>query len=276
MRETINNIRETGNIGPGTREILVGPDQIPALRHYGLGLVGISHAVAGFEWVRHNPPFSQLLACLEGSGDVWLEEAGGWTPCSGGQSYVTSSATPHAYRATTGTWKLCWAVYTRKSFSDEPHAPYLLPHDAAQLERSILGLHAEANWLGRDRILDLWLKLIDQYVHTGITNNATTPRLKPLWDRVIEDVAAPWTVARMARTAGMSETSLQRTCIAETGVTPKRQLARLRMRHAQSLLASGLTIKAVSGAVGFANEFAFSAAFRRIIGKPPVCFRRKQ
>ncbi|HSI83301.1 MAG: helix-turn-helix domain-containing protein [Candidatus Methylacidiphilales bacterium] len=274
MGETIKSIRETANIGSGTREIVAGADQVPAFRHYGLEVVGISHAVRGFEWVRHNPSFSQMLACLEGTGEVWTEE--GWTACTAGQSYITSVQFPHAYRATNGTWKLCWTIYRAESFGSEPHPPYLLTHDATQLERAILGLHTEANWLGHDKGLDLWVKLIDLYVRSGISDTSTAPRLKPLWEKVIEDVAAPWTVAKMARVAGLSETSLQRTCIAETGVSPMRQIVRLRMRHAQSLLTSGIRVKSVAGAVGYANEFAFSSAFRRIIGQPPVDFKRKR
>jgi AraC-like DNA-binding protein len=46
------------------------------------------------------------------------------------------------------------------------------------------------------------------------------------------------------------------------------------MRRAAALLAAGAaSVERAAGAVGYDNPFAFSSAFKRVIGKPPSAFK---
>jgi transcriptional regulator GlxA family with amidase domain len=84
-----------------------------------------------------------------------------------------------------------------------------------------------------------------------------------------------WTIAKMAKLAGMSRAAFIRLFTASTGTPPLTYLTRLRIEVAQALLAETDEAAAVIAArVGYGSVYAFSRAFTRLTGKPPVLFRR--
>jgi transcriptional regulator GlxA family with amidase domain len=84
-----------------------------------------------------------------------------------------------------------------------------------------------------------------------------------------------WTVARLAKIAGLSRAAFARRFAVEVGAPPKKHLARLRMQRAAELLATtDASLAEVAALVGYANEFALSRAFRRLTGAPPGAYRR--
>jgi transcriptional regulator GlxA family with amidase domain len=99
-------------------------------------------------------------------------------------------------------------------------------------------------------------------------------------ERAREAIAAKpaerWTVAKLAKIAGMSRAAFARRFAAELGVPPLRYVAAARMRLAAGLLAtSDADLAAVAAEVGYATEFALSRAFRRLVGEPPGVYRRR-
>lgn len=79
----------------------------------------------------------------------------------------------------------------------------------------------------------------------------------------------------LARAAGLSRRTLERTCRAELGCGPVQAHARWRLQRAGELLRStDWPVRAVSAALGFANPFHFSRAFARLHGRPPGSWRR--
>jgi transcriptional regulator GlxA family with amidase domain len=104
---------------------------------------------------------------------------------------------------------------------------------------------------------------------------ARDPRIARVLDAVAERHAEPWTVATLARVAGLSRAAFARRFLAEVGAPPLRHVAALRIRKAAELLvASEASLAEIAAQVGYANEFAFSRAFRRMIAQPPGFFRR--
>jgi len=88
--------------------------------------------------------------------------------------------------------------------------------------------------------------------------------------------AERWTVARLAKIAGMSRAAFARRFADDVGEPPLRFVARVRMERAARLLVAGdAALAAVAIEVGYANEFALSRAFRRMVGEPPSVFRRR-
>jgi transcriptional regulator GlxA family with amidase domain len=84
-----------------------------------------------------------------------------------------------------------------------------------------------------------------------------------------------WTVAKLGKIAGLSRAAFARRFAAEVGVPPQRYLTALRMHRAAELLATtGASLADIASSVGYANEFALSRAFRRVIGEPPGVYRR--
>lgn len=74
----------------------------------------------------------------------------------------------------------------------------------------------------------------------------------------------------------LSPTHLRRICAAESQMSPLRKLAALRMEHAKTLLSvMDMKIAEVAALAGYANMFAFSAAFKRQAGIPPSEWRER-
>lgn len=85
-----------------------------------------------------------------------------------------------------------------------------------------------------------------------------------------------WTVAKLAKVAGLSRAAFARRFVRELGAPPLHYLAELRMRRALELLAgTDATLSEIAERVGYSSEFALSRAFRRCVGEPPSVVRRR-
>jgi len=90
-----------------------------------------------------------------------------------------------------------------------------------------------------------------------------------------EGLSEKWTIAKMARLAGMSRAAFIRLFTATTGTPPLTYVTRLRIEVAQALLAETEEAAAlIAERVGYGSVYAFTRAFTRLTGKPPVLFRR--
>ncbi|MEU2104219.1 MULTISPECIES: AraC family transcriptional regulator [unclassified Nocardia] len=86
--------------------------------------------------------------------------------------------------------------------------------------------------------------------------------------------AAGWTVASLASEAGVSRALFARRFSEVMGQSPVAYLTECRMDEAEELLADrSLTVAQVAKAVGYADAFGFSAAFKRHRGIRPSEFR---
>jgi len=86
--------------------------------------------------------------------------------------------------------------------------------------------------------------------------------------------AEPWTVERLARSAGASRSVLAERFTDMVGQPPMQYLALWRMQLASRLLADGGRVSAVAASAGYESEAAFSRAFKKVMGQSPVQWRR--
>ncbi len=90
-----------------------------------------------------------------------------------------------------------------------------------------------------------------------------------------DDPARPWTVAELARIAGASRAAFARKFKRETGRSPMAFLRDVRLARAEDALRDPrTTLAAIASAVGYADGFALSRAFKRWVGIAPATFRR--
>ncbi|TAJ86703.1 AraC family transcriptional regulator [Reyranella sp.] len=87
--------------------------------------------------------------------------------------------------------------------------------------------------------------------------------------------ARAWTVAELARQAGLSRAALAKHFVELVGETPMQYLAGWRMHLARrELRDSTLGLAEIGARVGYESEAAFSRAFRRLVGAPPASWRQ--
>ena len=88
------------------------------------------------------------------------------------------------------------------------------------------------------------------------------------------DPTRAWTVAALATIAGLSRAAFARRFVRAAGISPERWLTRHRLRTAAwHLLLEDERLVDVAHSVGYACEFAFSKAFKRVMGVPPSQIR---
>lgn len=101
------------------------------------------------------------------------------------------------------------------------------------------------------------------------------PVVGPALRAMHEDPARPWTTAALAAHTSVSRAALGKRFTALVGEPPLTYLTSWRMALAAELLADdAVTLAAVARRVGYASEFAFSAAFKRVRGISPSQHRR--
>ncbi|MFD1151208.1 AraC family transcriptional regulator [Saccharothrix hoggarensis] len=89
------------------------------------------------------------------------------------------------------------------------------------------------------------------------------------------DPAHPWTVAKLAATAGLSRAPFARRFTALVGQPPLTYLTWWRMTTAARLLKdTDAPLSTIAARVGYTSEFAFAAAFKRARGTAPGRYRR--
>ena len=87
---------------------------------------------------------------------------------------------------------------------------------------------------------------------------------------------AEWTVAGLAREAGLSRTGFAERFSDRLGVTPMAYVTSWRMQIArEALSARGLSVAEAAEISGYASESAFSRVFKKEIGLSPAAFRQR-
>ena len=101
------------------------------------------------------------------------------------------------------------------------------------------------------------------------------PRIGPVIGAMHGHPAHAWTLASLARRAAMSRTGFAVRFKHSVGVTPMIYLTQLRVLLASDRLSSSdVSVAVVAEAFGYASESAFSAAFKRHLGRSPRQFTK--
>ncbi|MEO3784424.1 AraC family transcriptional regulator [Actinocorallia sp. B10E7] len=158
-------------------------------------------------------------------------------------------------------------------------------HDCTSM-RDYLEAQLSLERPGRQVVLD---RLLDWLLVCTLRDWFDRPdTVSPPWYRALaDDVVGPalralheeperrWTLAALAREAGVSRTRLATRFTEVMGEPPLAYLTGWRMALAADLLAeSTTTVAAVARRVGYADAFGFSTAFKRLHGTNPSDYRR--
>lgn len=107
----------------------------------------------------------------------------------------------------------------------------------------------------------------------GLLAGLGDPALARALRAMHDEVGAGWTVAALARIAGLSRSAFAARFTATVGCAPMEYLARWRMALAKDALSRGGTpLERLAAEIGYESASAFSTAFRRRVGCAPGGF----
>lgn len=166
-----------------------------------------------------------------------------------------------------------------------PHVIHVPSHAAAWLAPFVELLQTEAFSGGRGSNL-MMARLSDAMLVRALRHHSDTqaqpgwlagladPYLAKALAAMHTDPAHPWTVATLARTAGLSRAAFSARFTAHIGQPAIRYLQAIRMQRARTLLRDRrATVATVAAQVGYQSDLAFAAAFKRDTGTTPGAYR---
>ncbi|WP_020141677.1 AraC family transcriptional regulator [Terracoccus sp. 273MFTsu3.1] len=184
----------------------------------------------------------------------------------------------------TASWELASQV-TGRLLDALPDVAVVRAGEADPTLSGLLAREVQRTLPGQDVVLD---RLVDLVLIEAVRQwFARTEGSAPSWWRAGSDpvvgraLAAlhdepghPWTLDALAAHVHVSRATLSRRFTELVGQSPMAYLTHWRLARAADLLRSGsLSVEHVAHAVGYANAFAFSAAFKREHGSAPRAFR---
>jgi AraC-like DNA-binding protein len=160
--------------------------------------------------------------------------------------------------------------------------------EAARLHRivELIGDEANARRPGRDLILERLVQVLliealrfrpaaAAKQEQGLVAGLSDPALARTLRGIHVDVARRWTVAALARTAGMSRAVFAERFARKVGMPPMQYVLEWRMAVAKDMLRRERPpLAEVAERIGYQSASAFSTAFARLTGVPPSEFAR--
>jgi len=112
---------------------------------------------------------------------------------------------------------------------------------------------------------------------SGLLRGLADERVATALRRMHQQPTVPWTVAALAREAGLSRSTFFERFRREVGVAPMAYLLAWRIALAKDLLGrEGAGVAEVAERVGYGSASTFSTAFARHVGRPPIHYAREQ
>lgn len=113
--------------------------------------------------------------------------------------------------------------------------------------------------------------------HAGVLGGLADPQLARALAFIHADVTRGWTVAELARHAGMSRSVFARRFSEAVGAAPVEYLLDWRMALAKDALRHGRgTLDEIAASIGYRSASAFSTAFSQKVGCPPSSYAAKR
>ena len=142
----------------------------------------------------------------------------------------------------------------------------LLREVIAELSDQVADDHDKADLLAKVLLREL-PRMPVQQLHLPLSSE---PRLKRIAAALAKDPSDRRTLAEWADRVALSESSLARLIVKETGLTFGRWRQQLHLIVAIRELTSGASVQQVSADLGYDSVAAFITMFKKALGKPPA------
>ena len=118
---------------------------------------------------------------------------------------------------------------------------------------------------------------VDTEASPGLLRGLADARLVMALRKMHESPAAPWTVAQLAKEAGLSRSTFFERFGRAVGAAPMEYLLSWRMALAKNLLRRNEgSVGEIAERVGYSSQSTFTVAFTRHVGSPPTRFARRR
>jgi AraC-like DNA-binding protein len=261
-------------LGERTWELLIDQNARDVILPRRIEHLGCSWAYPPYRIVRLKDSFGQVQITRKGRGRVWTGEV--WQDCGPGEAYISPPGKLQAFYAIDDdvAWEFSWVKFSASSDLPWPTDPVCVPAESEPLWSAVYGLQREASSTREKIHMAAWAELISLTTRRILRGYGAPDRLKAVWEAVERDLAYPWTLPALASLACLSVGQFRVVCQQSTGHSPIEHVNHLRMRYAGALLiANDLTVEHAARTVGYSNAFAFSTAFKRIMGVSPSTYR---
>ena len=159
--------------------------------------------------------------------------------------------------------------------SASPGTSSLLQLVVAELTRNRPGVDAVINELAYVLFVHVLRSQMDAGLSGGLLRALAERKIGRTLNQLHADLAAPWTVDKLADAANMSRSAFAKQFHALVGMSPMRYVSEWRMAAARDLLETTETSMAdIAERVGYRSEVAFRKAFRNVVGETPGAVRR--
>ena len=148
----------------------------------------------------------------------------------------------------------------------------------------LVGEEADERRSGRDLVLTRLVEVLliealrltpGEGAPPGLVRGLADARVAPAIRQMHTGLARSWTVAQLARTAGLSRSAFFERFTRTVGLSPMEYLLAWRMAVAKNLLRRhDIGIAEVAERVGYGSASTFSTAFSRQVGQPPSRYAR--
>jgi AraC-like DNA-binding protein len=212
----------------------------------------------------HSAPSHGETAVLGGGGDFFLT----------GARFLLSGLASEMLLATLPDVIIIRATADDRASSDET-IRWAIARIAKELRLRRPGSASLIEHLSHVLLIELMRRHLEdgQQGQAGWTAALADPFIHRALAAIHKDLAQPWTVATLARRAGLSRTAFAVRFARLVGQTPMSYLTFWRMLWAARRLdRDRATVAQAATEVGYASESAFTVAFKRTLGKTPRRF----
>ncbi len=279
MATTRKNIRKTDIMCDRVRSVPLGHLGCAALREAGVMSLGIDDRAPGSAWGENLSPTHLLFFIVAGAIEMVDLPAG----AGAGQCLYTPASIPKNYRASTEAVRAVYLHFRAPPWPGAGETPQVFSAPgAARLDGICEALLEEtpARSVAAESACRRWAELLLIYLKrqlpaAGAEETVLRQRLDAVWQRVGAALAEPWTVARLAILAHMSEGHFHRQVRRLYGQRPMAIVRRLRLERAADLLRTTCrTLDDIAAEVGYATGYALSNACVKVLKQRPRELRK--
>lgn len=277
---------ETVVISPDCRERFLPLDEpgFRILTDCGVMFAGVAHLRPPYAIHRFLPHCHTLVYTLSGEGTL-LTEGQRHSLCSH-TLWIGPANIEHFYEIKKAPWSIAWLclIPENKLRFSPAHAKVFNTHSPCEIDHAFRQAIDECDTrsVHYSAMVEAYAHLILQLLKRDLNVNPLQPldsrqiKFDQLMREVRNNPAKKWTCDELRKTAQLpvANDRFRQLCQTYTGTSPRELLVSIRLKIASELLLeTDYCIYTIAAMVGYENEYAFSTAFRRVIGVSPREYR---